>query len=55
MLDRLKGHPAEKPLSFQLLRSLKQATYDVVNLGPLRAGVGRLPALHLADPPLSRT
>src|SRR5438270_10711836 len=24
VLDRLKGHPAEKALSFQLLRSLKQ-------------------------------
>jgi ribonuclease R len=33
LLQRLKGHPAEKPLSFQLLRSLKQATYDLVNIG----------------------
>ncbi len=33
LLQRLKGHAAEKPLSFQLLRSLKQATYDLVNIG----------------------
>ncbi|HEY0707041.1 MAG TPA: ribonuclease R [Polyangia bacterium] len=33
LLARLKGHAAEKPLSFQLLRSLKQATYDLVNIG----------------------
>jgi ribonuclease R len=33
LLQRLKNHPAEKPLSFQLLRSLKQATYDLVNIG----------------------
>ena len=33
LLSRLKGHPAEKPLSFQLLRSLKQASYDLVNVG----------------------
>jgi len=33
VLKRLRGHPAEKPLSFLLLRALKQATYDVVNVG----------------------
>jgi ribonuclease R len=33
LLLRLKGHAAEKALSFQLLRSLKQATYDLVNIG----------------------
>jgi ribonuclease R len=33
LLVKLKGHSAQKPLSFQLLRSLKQASYDLVNVG----------------------
>jgi ribonuclease R len=33
LLVKLKDHPAQKPLSFQLLRSLKQASYDLVNVG----------------------
>ena len=48
VLDRLKGHPAEKPLSFQLLRSLKQATYDVVNLGHF--GLASSDYLHFTSP-----
>jgi ribonuclease R len=48
VLDRLKGHPAEKPLSFQLLRSLKQATYDVVNLGHF--GLASTDYLHFTSP-----
>src|SRR4029077_17902763 len=48
VLDRLKGHPAEKPLSFQLLRSLKQATYDVVNLGHF--GLESSDYLHFTSP-----
>ena len=48
VLDRLKGHPAEKPLSFQLLRSLKQATYDVVNLGHF--GLASADYLHFTSP-----
>ena len=48
VLDRLKGHPAEKALSFQLLRSLKQATYDVVNLGHF--GLASSDYLHFTSP-----
>ena len=48
VLERLKGHPAEKPLSFQLLRSLKQATYDVVNLGHF--GLASTDYLHFTSP-----
>jgi ribonuclease R len=48
VLDRLKGHPAEKPLSFQLLRSLKQATYDVVNIGHF--GLASPDYLHFTSP-----
>ena len=48
VLDRLKGHPAEKALSFQLLRSLKQATYDVVNLGHF--GLASADYLHFTSP-----
>jgi len=48
VLDRLHGHPAEKPLSFQLLRSLKQATYDVVNVGHF--GLASTDYLHFTSP-----
>lgn len=48
VLDRLKGHPAEKALSFQMLRSLKQATYDVVNIGHF--GLASSDYLHFTSP-----
>ena len=48
VLERLKGHPAEKPLSFQMLRSLKQATYDVVNVGHF--GLASSDYLHFTSP-----
>ena len=48
VLDRLKGLPAEKALSFQMLRSLKQATYDVVNLGHF--GLASADYLHFTSP-----
>jgi ribonuclease R len=48
VLDRLKGHPAEKPLSFQMLRSLKQATYDVANIGHF--GLASPDYLHFTSP-----
>ena len=48
ILERLKGHPAEKPLSFQMLRSLKQATYDVVNIGHF--GLASPDYLHFTSP-----
>ena len=48
VLVKLKGHPAEKALSFQLLRSLKQATYDVVNAGHF--GLASADYLHFTSP-----
>jgi ribonuclease R len=48
VLDRLHGHPAEKALSFQLLRSLKQATYDVNNIGHF--GLASADYLHFTSP-----
>ncbi len=48
VLAKLKGHPAEKALSFQLLRSLKQATYDVVNVGHF--GLASADYLHFTSP-----
>ncbi|MGD0835750.1 MAG: ribonuclease R [Polyangia bacterium] len=48
VLRRLRGHPAEKPLSLLLLRTLKQATYDVINVGHFGLA---LPAyLHFTSP-----
>jgi ribonuclease R len=48
VLERLRGHPAEKALSFQILRSLKQATYDVVNIGHF--GLASRAYLHFTSP-----
>jgi ribonuclease R len=48
VLKRLRGHPAEKPLSFMLLRALKQATYDVVNVGHF--GLASPAYLHFTSP-----
>lgn len=48
VLKRLAGHPAEKPLSMLLLRALKQATYDVVNVGHF--GLASPAYLHFTSP-----
>ena len=48
VLQKLRGHSAEKPLSFALLRSLKQATYDVVNVGHF--GLASRDYLHFTSP-----
>jgi len=48
VLAKLRGHTAEKALSFQLLRSLKQATYDVVNIGHF--GLASPDYLHFTSP-----
>jgi ribonuclease R len=47
-LKRLHGHPAEKALSFQLLRSLKQATYEIDNVGHF--GLASTAYLHFTSP-----
>src|SRR6478735_4002463 len=38
LLDEDKGRPMERAINFLLLRSLKQAVYDVVNLGHFGLG-----------------
>jgi ribonuclease R len=48
VLAMMKGHSAEKALSFQLLRSLKQATYDTVNIGHF--GLASEAYLHFTSP-----
>jgi ribonuclease R len=48
VLKRLAGHPAEKPLAMLLLRALKQATYDVVNVGHF--GLASPAYLHFTSP-----
>ena len=48
VLKRLQGHLAEKALSFQLLRSLKQATYDATNVGHF--GLAAPAYLHFTSP-----
>jgi len=48
VLARLRGHPAEKPLSMLLLRALKQATYAVINVGHF--GLASPAYLHFTSP-----
>jgi ribonuclease R len=48
VLERLKGLPAEKALSFQLLRSLKQASYEIVNVGHF--GLASAAYIHFTSP-----
>jgi ribonuclease R len=48
VLQQLRGHPAEKALSFQLLRSLKQASYEVVNVGHF--GLASEAYVHFTSP-----
>jgi ribonuclease R len=47
-LERLRGKPMERALSFLLLRSLKQAVYDVVNVGHF--GLAAPDYLHFTSP-----
>jgi ribonuclease R len=48
VLVRLRGQPAETALSFQLLRSLKQASYEVVNVGHF--GLASSAYVHFTSP-----
>jgi ribonuclease R len=48
VLARLRGHPAEKPLSMLLLRALKQASYHVINVGHF--GLASPAYLHFTSP-----
>jgi ribonuclease R len=48
VLADLAGHPSERALSFLLLRSLKQAMYDVVNVGHF--GLAASDYLHFTSP-----
>ena len=48
VIGELRGKPHERALSFLLLRSLKQATYDVVNIGHF--GLASQDYLHFTSP-----
>jgi ribonuclease R len=48
VVERLRGMPAERALSFLLLRSLKQASYDVVNIG--HYGLAASDYVHFTSP-----
>jgi len=47
-LETLQGRPMERALNFMLLRTLKQAVYDVVNVGHF--GLGAKDYLHFTSP-----
>jgi len=48
LLGALAGHPAERPLSFQVLRSMTQAVYDTDNVGHFGLASNRY--LHFTSP-----
>jgi len=48
LLQQLRGHPAARPLSYLVLRSLKQATYRTVNRGHF--GLASSSYLHFTSP-----
>jgi len=48
LLQSLKGKPYERPVSYLVLRSLKQAVYDVVNVGHF--GLASPAYLHFTSP-----
>ncbi len=48
LLAQLKDHRAQRPLSYLVLRALKQAVYGVVNLGHF--GLGSQAYLHFTSP-----
>ena len=47
-LEKVKGRPMERSLNFMLLRALRQAVYDVVNVGHF--GLGAKDYLHFTSP-----
>ncbi|MCA9666742.1 MAG: ribonuclease R [Myxococcales bacterium] len=48
LLRRLRGHTAQRPLSYLVLRTLKQATYNVENVG--HYGLASETYLHFTSP-----
>jgi ribonuclease R len=54
VLKRLRGHPAEKPLSFTASARAQASHLRRGQRGPLRPGLARVFALHLAHSPLPR-
>lgn len=48
LLDKVRGKPMERAINFLLLRALKQAVYDVVNVGHF--GLGAPDYVHFTSP-----
>jgi ribonuclease R len=48
VLDEVRGRPVERAVNFLLLRALKQAVYDVVNVGHF--GLGASDYVHFTSP-----
>ena len=55
LVEKIHGKPEEKPIAFLMLRTMQKARYDPANLGHFGLAAPSLHALHVADPPLSRT
>ncbi len=55
LVERIRGTPEERPIAFLMLRTMQKARYDPTNVGHFGLAARDLHALHVADPPLSRS
>ena len=55
LVEKIHGKPEEKPIAFLMLRTMQKARYDRRTMGHFGLAAEQLHALHVADPPLSRT
>jgi ribonuclease R len=55
LVEKIRGVPAERPIAFLMLRTMQKARYDAMNVGHFGLAAGDLHALHVADPPVSRS
>ncbi len=55
LIEKIPGTPEERPVAFLMLKTMQKARYAPGEPWALRPGGVKLHALHLADPPLSRS